>query len=43
MGDEFCSWYGTLPQTRKRIGLDVESLNKTIQDKLDRVCCGLSG
>jgi len=43
MPDEFCSWYGTLQQTRKKIGLDVESLNKTIQDKLDRICCGLSG
>ncbi len=43
MPDRFCDQYGTLPETRKQIGLDVESLRKTIQKKLDGVCCGLSG
>ncbi len=43
MPDIFCDRYGTLPGTRKEIGLDVESLHKTIQKKLDGVCCGLSG
>ena len=43
MPDKFCSWYGTLPGIRKKIGLDVESLSQTIQKRLNGVYCGLSG
>ncbi len=42
MPDGFCDRYGTLAGARKEIGLDVESLNKTIQERLERVCYGLS-
>ena len=32
--DEFCSWYGTLHDIRKRIGLDREAIRKVIVNKL---------
>lgn len=36
MRDDFCSWYGTLNDIRKTIGLDVESIRKTIMGKINR-------
>lgn len=42
MTDEFCNCYGTLPDARKKTGLDVESLSKTIQQSLKREFCGLN-
>ncbi|MBU0456483.1 MAG: hypothetical protein KKA99_06900, partial [Gammaproteobacteria bacterium] len=32
--DEFCSWYGTLSDIRKKIGLDVESIREIVSQKL---------
>ncbi|MBW1741917.1 MAG: hypothetical protein JRJ47_00610 [Deltaproteobacteria bacterium] len=34
--DDFCSWYGTLNDIRKTIGLDVESIRKNIMEKINR-------
>jgi len=34
--DDFCSWYGTLNDIRKTIGLDVESIRKNIMGKINR-------
>ena len=34
MPDSFCSWYGTLYDIRKQIGLDVDSIRKAIQEKI---------
>lgn len=34
MPDEFCSWYGTLSDIRKKIGLDVESIREIVSQKL---------
>lgn len=32
--DEFCSWYGTLNDIRKHIGLDAASIRETVQRKI---------
>jgi transketolase len=40
MPDDFYSRYGTLAEARKQIGLDPESLNRTIQKILKDVYCG---
>lgn len=37
MPDEFCSWYGTLSDIRKKIGLDVESIRNVAIEKLKRL------
>jgi transketolase len=34
--DEFCSWYGTLHDIRKNIGLDPESIKNTIKQRLEK-------
>ena len=34
MPDKFCSWYGTLDDIRKKIGLDVDSIRKIVENKL---------
>lgn len=34
--DEFCSWYGKLPDIRKKIGLDPESIRTAVQNTLAR-------
>jgi transketolase len=34
--DEFCSWYGTLHDIRKKIGLDPESIRKVVEQKLKK-------
>ena len=33
MPDEFCTWYGTLHDVRKKIGLDTESIRKVVTMK----------
>jgi len=32
--DQFCGWYGTLSDIRKKIGLDIDSLHLLLQDTL---------
>ncbi len=34
MPDQFCGWYGTLAEIRKKIGLDVESVRQIVKKKL---------
>lgn len=34
IGDEFCGWYGTLAEIRKKIGLDAESIREIVKKKL---------
>lgn len=34
--DEFCGWYGTLHDIRKKIGLDPESIRKVVEQKLKK-------
>ena len=34
IGDNFCSWYGTLDQIRKKVGLDVESIREYVRNKV---------
>lgn len=34
IGDNFCSWYGTLDQIRNKVGLDVESIREYVRKKL---------
>lgn len=34
--DEFCSWYGTLNDIRKKIGLEPESIRKVVEQKLKK-------
>jgi len=41
LSDTFCGWYGTLSQIRKKIGLDVESINKVVSQKLKSHQSGL--
>jgi transketolase len=36
MPDEFCCWYGELPDVRREIGLDVESIREVIRHKMGR-------
>jgi transketolase len=36
MPDEFCCWYGELPDVRQEIGLDVESIREVIRHKMGR-------
>lgn len=36
MPDEFCCWYGELPDVRREIGLDVESIREVIRHKMRR-------
>jgi transketolase len=33
--DEFCTYYGKLPDVRKKIGLDVKSIRELVRSKLD--------
>ncbi|MDP1852704.1 MAG: hypothetical protein Q8L26_00630 [Candidatus Omnitrophota bacterium] len=32
--DKFCSWYGTLVDIRKKIGLDIESIKENIEQRI---------
>lgn len=32
--DEFCAWYGTVPEIREKIGLDAASIRARVQDRL---------
>lgn len=34
--DEFCCWYGTLEDTRMKLGLDVSSIKQSIKSELQR-------
>ena len=34
MPDEFCTWYGTLHDVRKKIGLDTESIRELVRQKI---------
>ena len=34
MPDQFCGWYGTLAEIRKKIGLDIESVRQIVKKKL---------
>lgn len=36
MPDEFCCGYGTLTDTRKNIGIDPESIRKTVKRQMKR-------
>jgi transketolase len=36
MPDEFCSWYGTLNDIRKKIGLDTESIREFVRQKIEK-------
>lgn len=35
--DEFCGWYGTLNDIRKKIGLDIDSIRNVIRHKLENL------
>ena len=37
MPDEFCSWYGTLNDVRKKIGLDPESIRRVLIRRLEKL------
>ena len=34
ISDHFCSWYGTLKDIRKRLGLDPESIRKLVKNRI---------
>lgn len=36
MPDEFCTWYGTLHDVRKKIGLDTESIREAVSHKIEK-------
>jgi len=36
MPDEFCTWYGTLHDVRKKIGLDTESIREVVSHKIEK-------
>lgn len=36
MPDEFCTWYGTLHDVRKKIGLDTESIREIVSHKIEK-------
>lgn len=36
MPDEFCTWYGTLHDVRKKIGLDTESIREVVSHKIGK-------
>jgi transketolase len=36
MPDEFCTWYGTLHDIRKKIGLDTESIREVVSHKIEK-------
>jgi transketolase len=36
MPDEFCTWYGTIHDVRKKIGLDTESIREVVSHKIEK-------
>ena len=36
MPDEFCTWYGTLHDVRKKIGLDTESIREAVSHRIEK-------
>jgi len=37
MPDEFCTWYGTLHDVRKKIGLDTEAIREVVSHKIEKL------